>query len=212
MYQHPTASHPTDQSANPSGPRGLAAELGKQAAFTQLETEAALSLIRTTEALRQPFDQYFRSQGITSPLYNILRILRGHRMRADAAAASDEPPPKSLSVQQIAGEMLTREPDMTRLIDRLERRGLIRRRRSTTDRRVVRVEITDEGMDAVEAMIPECEGLHRAQFAHMPRERLQQLIDLLCEARRGAAAAAAARVTPGESARDDGPTAPSSRS
>lgn len=75
--------------------------------------------------------------------------------------------------------MITRDPDITRLLDRLEARGLVVRVRASTDRRVVHARITPEGLAAIEPLDPPVNALHREQLDHMGPERLRQLIELL---------------------------------
>ncbi|HEY8670823.1 MAG TPA: MarR family transcriptional regulator, partial [Terriglobales bacterium] len=101
--------------------------------------------------------------------YNVLRILRGE--------------PKGLPCGEIGCRMITRDPDITRLLDRLEKRGLISRIRDTEDRRVVLTRISSEGLKALSRLDVPVQDAHRKQLGHLGRERLRQLADLLEVAR-----------------------------
>jgi DNA-binding MarR family transcriptional regulator len=114
-----------------------------------------------------------KSAGLSHTQYNVLRILRG---------AS----PETLSCGEIAQRLITRDPDITRLLDRLESRGLISRMRGTTDRRVVRSTVTPAGLDLLQQLDEPLHQAHLRQLAHMSEQDLQTLVRLLEEARSGA--------------------------
>jgi DNA-binding MarR family transcriptional regulator len=147
----------------------LAAEIGKRQPFTVPEAEAYLNLIRTADQLSAAFARLFRQHGITPAQYNALRILRGHGVR--------------VPTRRIAAEMVTREPDITRLIDRLEQAGLVQRERCTEDRRVVWVTITPNGEELLVRLDRPVLELHRQQLGHLSTEDLHTLSQLLVEAR-----------------------------
>src|SRR5581483_10329175 len=96
------------------------------------EEIAFLDLARTTEMLSWPLIQLLKTEDLSPPQYNVLRILRGS--------------PDGLPCSEIGGRMITRDPDITRLLDRLEKRSLIARGRDENDRRVVLTRITPEGL------------------------------------------------------------------
>src|ERR1700693_5988005 len=96
------------------------------------EETAFLDLLRTTDMLSRGLVQVLKTEDLSSTQYNVLRILRGA--------------PEGLPCGEIANRMITRDPDVTRLLDRLEKRGLISRCRETKDRRTVRVRITEDGL------------------------------------------------------------------
>jgi DNA-binding MarR family transcriptional regulator len=146
-------------------------EIHKSRAFDTLEQEATLNLLRTADALARQADAVLRTAGISATQYNVLRILGGAR--------------ESLSCGEIAQRMITRDPDMTRLLDRLERRGLIERCRGEQDRRVVHSRITEAGLKILGELEEPVRQLHRKQLGHMGAERLRALIDLLEHARAG---------------------------
>ena len=103
---------------------------------------------------------------LTPTQYNVLRILRG---------AGD----KGLTAGDVSDRMITRDPDVTRLLDRLEKRGLAERWRCTEDRRVVWTRITPAGREAIAPLDGEIERMHLRQLSHLGPERLGTLIELL---------------------------------
>ena len=144
----------------------LADEIRMKKPFALAEEEAALNIFRTAEYLGQRTSQALKSFDLTGPQYNVLRILRGSLT-------------EGLSCSQIAERMINRDPDITRLLDRLQSRGLILRERGGKDRRVVTVNISPEGMRLLQESDPVIESHHRRQFSHLHRSQLQQLIELL---------------------------------
>ena len=150
----------------------LQRETGKQHPFDSLEQEAALNVQKTADALMAMASDTLKPAGLSITQYNVLRILRGAG--------------ESLACGEIAQRMITREPDMTRLLDRLEKRGLIARSRSETDRRVVQTSITPRGVALIDELDQPILGLHKRQLGHLGETRLRQLIELLEEARAGA--------------------------
>ena len=178
-------------SADSTIPRAsLAAALGKRTDFESPAQEAYLNLLRTHVDLTSAFDRLFKSHGISQPLYNILRILRGHRLHDEELAREH----RGLPIQRIGSMMVTREPDMTRLIDRLEKVGFVERHRCSEDRRVVYVKITDSGLELAERLMPAIATLHAEQLGHMTPDRLRMLSDLLGEARQENGGASAAEA------------------
>src|SRR5580704_9665063 len=112
----------------------LQKEIGKSGPFASLEEEAMLNLLRTADRMSGPIEPVMKGKKLTLTQYNVLRILRGVS-------------PQGISCQEIARRMITRDADLTRLVDRLERRGLAARERGAKDRRVVRVAITAAGLE-----------------------------------------------------------------
>lgn len=149
--------------------QSLAEDIGKRDDFALPEQEAYLNLLRTVDKLVGAFHQLFKTHGVSSAQYNALRILRGHGTR--------------VATRRIADEMVTREPDITRLIDRLEQAGLAKRERCRDDRRVVWVTITAKGMDLLDKLEQPVLTLHQQQMGHMGSKKLQTLSKLLTEAR-----------------------------
>lgn len=140
--------------------------------FVSLEQEVYLNLQRTADALAQALEHALRPAGLSGTQYNVLRILRG----------AGEP---GLSCTEIAARMLTHDPDVTRLLDRLKRRELIRRQRQQRDRRVIRTRITPAGLQMLSTLDESIAALHERLLGHLGLERLQILNDLLAAARGG---------------------------
>jgi len=128
------------------------------------EQEAFLSIVRTADALMRGVAEVLKPTTLSPTQYNVLRILRGAE-------------PDGLACQQIGDRMLTREPDITRLLDRLSARDLITRVRSTEDRRIVLTRITREGLKMIDALDEPIRQLHRQQLSHLSRQQLQRLVD-----------------------------------
>ncbi len=133
------------------------------------EEIAFLELLRTTDMLSRGLIEILKTWDLSSNQYNVLRILRG-------SAAG-------LPCGEIARRMITRDPDITRMLDRLEKRGLIARWRERTDRRMVMARITREGLKLLARLDEPVETTHRRQLGHMGRKRLETLIELLSAAR-----------------------------
>jgi DNA-binding MarR family transcriptional regulator len=133
------------------------------------EEAAFLELVRTTDLLSRGLVRIIKSEDISSTQYNVLRILRGS--------------PEGLACGEIANRMITRDPDVTRLLDRLEKRELISRCRETKDRRTVMARITPEGLKLLARLDEPVQAAHRKQLGHLGRERLQALTKLMSLAR-----------------------------
>src|ERR1700739_3704695 len=104
--------------------RGLQAELKQKRPFTSREQEAYLAVLRTADALQSAMESKMKEFGLTGTQYNALRILRGTG-------------PEGLPCSEIGEPMITHDPDITRLLNRLEDRGLVERTRGREDRRVI---------------------------------------------------------------------------
>jgi DNA-binding MarR family transcriptional regulator len=144
-------------------------EIKKRNPFDCPEQEAALNLARTADRFHDSFGRLFKCHGITGAQYNVLRILRG---AADA-----------LPCQEIAARMITRVPDITRLVDRLEEAGLVARSRTEEDRRLVLTRITDCGLALLARLDEPILRLHREHLGHLTCEELAELNRLLVKAR-----------------------------
>jgi DNA-binding MarR family transcriptional regulator len=148
-------------------------EIHQTKPFRSLQEQLVINLMRTTRAVEESWIQYLkRSEGISQSQYNILRILRGAR-------------PKAVKISEIADRMITRDPDVTRLVDRLIKQGLVRRERDIEDRRVVLVEITGAGL----AMLARLDGpageYTEGAMAGLKLAELRMLDALLNEVRAG---------------------------
>ena len=118
----------------------VAHELKQQKPFASPEQEVLLGLRMAAARVVEPWARFLRTTAqLTTHQYNVLRILRGSH-------------PARLACSDIAERMIERDPDITRLVDRLERRGLVKRSRSRQDRRVVEVGITDKGLVLVRGL------------------------------------------------------------
>jgi len=135
---------------------------------TPLEDQIFVILLKAADSLSSAADQLMKANGLTSAQYNVLRILRGAG-------------PEGLPCNTIAERMISRDPDMTRLLDRMEKRELITRERQKEDRRVVKARITDGGLKLLKQMDAPIRELHKSQFAHMTSARMKALMDLLTE-------------------------------
>jgi len=136
-----------------------------------LEERLFLALLKAADALGQEAEQLTRSADLTGTQYNVLRILRG-------AGA------EGLACRGIGDRMITHDPDITRLLDRMEKRGLITRERQKDDRRVVKTRITPKGLELLKPLDQSIRDLHKRQFRHMPATRLKTLHSLLEAIRR----------------------------
>jgi DNA-binding MarR family transcriptional regulator len=133
------------------------------------EEAAFLELLRTTDMLSRGLVKVLKHEALSGTQYNVLRILRGS--------------PEGLPCGEIASRMITRDPDVTRLLDRLEKRGLISRCREAKDRRTVMARITPDGLKLLARLDEPVEAAHRKQLGHLGRERLRALRKLLCVSR-----------------------------
>jgi len=142
---------------------------GKRPSMPSPEEAAFLDLLRTTDMLSRGLVTILKPEDLSSTQYNVLRILRGA--------------PEGLPCGEIAKRMITRDPDITRLLDRLEKFGLISRSREARDRRTVMARITGAGLKLLARLDEPIQEAHRKQLGHLGRERLHLLTDLLREAR-----------------------------
>jgi len=135
-----------------------------------LENRIFVALLQTTDTLAQEAEQLLKAAGLTGAQYNVLRILRGAE-------------PAGLACRAIGDRMISHDPDITRLLARMEKRLLITRARQTDDRRVVKTRITPQGLSLLKTLDQPVHDLHERQFRHMSAARLKILSDLLEEAR-----------------------------
>lgn len=145
-------------------------EIKQSVPFGSLEEEAFLNVQRTANALSQEMGDLLRRHDLTQPQYNVLRILRGAGERG-------------LTASDIGDRMITRDPDVTRLVDRLEKRGLVERWRCGEDRRVVWTRISPTGRELIDPLDTPVHELHVAQLHHLGADKLRTLVGLLEEAR-----------------------------
>ena len=151
-------------------PTTLREELKQRKPFTSLEEEALLSVVRTSAMLIDSFERMVKPHGITSTQYNVLRILRGAE-------------PDGLCRNDLRDRMLTRMPDVTRLLDRMEESGLIDRARETSDRRMVMTRITAKGRRLLDELEDAVAREHERAFAALTKEQMRTLIAHLAAVR-----------------------------
>ena len=133
-----------------------------------VEQRVFVRLLRLADGLNSGLALLLRPKDLTPTAYNVLRILRGV-------------PEGGLACSEIAARMINRDPDVTRLVDRLVKQGLADRRRQEYDRRVVKVTVTDAARQLLGELDEPVLALHRKQFRHVPRKRLEELARLLDE-------------------------------
>lgn len=131
-----------------------------------MEEQAFVAILRTADRLQWRAAELLKPHGLSPTQYNALRILRGAG-------------PAGLACGEIGERMLTRDPDITRLLHRLEQRGLVQRSREQNDRRVVKTRITAAGLELLKSMDREVGQFHRDLLGHLGQERLELLIAVL---------------------------------
>jgi DNA-binding MarR family transcriptional regulator len=144
--------------------------MAKPRHFDSLEQEVFLNLWRTYDRLRALEEELFRKHDLTPQQYNALRLLRGEH-------------PKTLPTLTLAARLVSRAPDITRMLDKLEQQKLVYRERPADNRRVVQIGITEEGralLRRLDAPVRECHG---QQLGHLAPAQLRELAELLRAAR-----------------------------
>jgi DNA-binding MarR family transcriptional regulator len=149
----------------------MAADTPSQPRFDSLYQEVYLGLWRTYDRLRALEDELFAHYELTAQQYNVLRLLKAAR-------------PDGIPTLTLADRLVSRAPDVTRMIDRLEDRGLVTREKQPGDRRVVRVQIADGGLKLLAAIASPLADCHARQLGHLSEGDLRRLSALLREARR----------------------------
>ena len=144
----------------------LQEDIRQRKPFTSLEQEAQLTVVRTASLLVDAFEQMLRPYGITATQYNVLRILRGAE-------------PDGLCRNELRDRMLTRMPDVTRLLDRMEDAKLVARARDSEDRRLVSTRITAKGLRLLDEVEDSVTAEHMRRFHHLGKSQLKTLIELL---------------------------------
>jgi DNA-binding MarR family transcriptional regulator len=142
----------------------------KSPRFDSLEQEAFLNLWRTYDRLRAIEESLFARYDLSAQQYNTLRLLRAVH-------------PHSMPTLALGAKLISRAPDMTRLLDKLEIRQLVKRERRSENRRVVEVVITDEGLQLLKQLDGPVKACAREQLSHLDQSSLKSLIDLLHRAR-----------------------------
>ncbi len=150
----------------------LKEEIRQNKPFSGIEEEAVLNIRRTAGYVEQITQQVLKQHGLTEPQYNVLRILRGAG-------------PGGLRCSEIGERMISRDPDITRLLGRLQSRKLVERRRDTQDRRVVHIRITGDGSSVLRELDPIVQAAAVSTLGHLTQDRLALLLDLMEEVRQG---------------------------
>jgi DNA-binding MarR family transcriptional regulator len=140
------------------------------ARFDSLEQEVFLNLWRTYDRLRKLEDDLFTRFNLTPQQYNALRLLRAQH-------------PATTPTLALANRLISRAPDITRMLDKLEHGGLIVRERNAENRRVVRVGITEKGLGLLREIAAPLRECHVKQLGHLPEVELKRLVTLLHAAR-----------------------------
>jgi len=143
-------------------------ERNHQRAALPVEDRTFIALLKAADALAQEAEKILKAKGLTGAQYNVLRILRGAE-------------PEGLACSTIGERMISHDPDMTRLLDRMENRNLITRQRQSDDRRVVKTRVTVSGLEILKRLEQPIRELHRQQFQHMAGPRVRTLAGLLNE-------------------------------
>lgn len=149
-------------------------ELAAEETGKSLEQQAYLHLVRAAEEVRLPLAELLATFGLSGKQYNVLRAIR-------RGGSGGETP------SGIGAQMAEPRADVTRLLDRLARDGLVARNSDATDRRVVRVQLSQSAVDLLRRIDEPLLQLHRQQFAHMTPEQLEELVRLLILARSSSA-------------------------
>jgi DNA-binding MarR family transcriptional regulator len=142
----------------------------QKAKFRSIEERSILNVLRTAEHLASALSEVFKGAELTLTQYNVLRILRG---------AGNE----ALSCSEISERMITKESDITRLLDRLEARGFISRERPESNRRLVLTRLTDTGLAVLAALDSPVDAINRKLIGPLGAKKLESLNELLEEAR-----------------------------
>ncbi len=151
----------------------LLKEIRQNKPFSMVEEEAVLNISRTAEVLNRQMAEFLKTYGLSPTQYNVLRILRG--------AGRD-----GITCSELGGRLVTADPDITRLLDRMETRGLVRRERSKEDRRVVVVTAAKDGLDLVDSMDQPVQAMLKKGIGKMKKKQLQEIIELLEQVREAA--------------------------
>ena len=144
----------------------LQREIRQRKPFRSSAQEAVVGLLRTTDRVRRTLAGVVEPRGITLQQYNVLRILRGSR-------------PRGLPTLEIAARMVEHAPGITRLLDRLEAKTLVRRRRDADDRRQVMCQITPAGLKLLAGLDAGLQRADESTLGMLSRRDLRRLIALL---------------------------------
>ena len=142
----------------------------KRSSRAVAHSRAFRAVVKTAGHLERGFAELFKAHDLSLTQYNVLRILRGSG-------------PEGATCGDVGENLIQHDPDVTRLLDRLDRRGLIERGRDTKDRRVVRTRITKAGLALLADLDGPVDEVHETQLGHLSEERLAELTAILDEMR-----------------------------
>ena len=148
----------------------LQEEIKQGKPFRSLQEEVFINILLTADTLLRRLSELLKRSGLTPAQYNVLRILRGAGECGHAC-------------REIGDRMITKDPDITRLLDRLEDRRLVSRARDERDRRVITVRVTRQGLDLLSELDSEVDRFDLKLFEHMSERQLTKLCELLEVAR-----------------------------
>jgi DNA-binding MarR family transcriptional regulator len=148
----------------------LQEELQQTKPFASPRQEAMLALMKTADVVRRGIAGVLEPHGVTLQQYNVLRILRGAG-------------PQGIPTLSIAGRLIEETPGVTRLLDRMEARGWVKRERCEKDRRVVYAKITERALELLARIDPLLAEFERGSLPMLGEAEVQELIGLLERAR-----------------------------
>lgn len=147
-------------------------EIKQSKPFKSIASEAHVALLRTADVVGREITEVLKPFGVSPTQYNVLRILRGAG-------------PTGLACGEIGERMITQDPDITRLLDRMEKAGWIERTRDSRDRRVVMTRLTKQGKKLTEDLEEPLARMERQVLKRVGEKRLRELVDLLDVMREG---------------------------
>lgn len=145
-------------------------EIGRKSAFESIEEQLYLSLMYSYKLIVGELDSFFKDHNTTGPQYEVLKIL-----------IQDEK--KGIPIRKIAERMVSSNPDVTRIVDKLEKADLVERTRSSSDRRIINVKLTTEGIHQFNNIEKPLQILHKSQFKYLTKTDMKELLKLLFRAR-----------------------------
>ena len=141
-------------------------EIKQSKPFKTVASEAHVALLRTADLVAREIAEVLKPYGVSPTQYNVLRILRGAG-------------PSGLACGEIGGRMITQDPDITRLLDRMEKVGWIERTRDSGDRRVVVTRLTKQGKKVIDELEEPLARFERKRLKKVGEKRLRELVELL---------------------------------
>ena len=148
----------------------LQSEIKQSKPFARPSAEAFLSILRTAAVLEHHIGEVLRPHGLTTTQYNVLRILRGAGRQG-------------LCGREVAERLVSKVPDVSRLLDRMDDLGLVERERDSEDRRHVTARISEKGLRLLEKTLPELEAAEASRFSGLSAEKIRALIAALADVR-----------------------------